>query len=60
MSLCVCSLNIWCGVDITVTGLKIEWTGGDGIMTGGLELGTAATRTRNASAALLPLPQAWP
>ena len=26
---------------------QIEYTGGDGIMTGGLELGTAATRTRN-------------
>ena len=59
MALSVCRLNIWCGVDITVTGLKIEWTGGDGIMTGGLELGTAATRTRNASAALLSLLQAW-
>eukprot|EP01051_Picozoa_sp_SAG22_P013366 SAG22_NODE_1488_length_4314_cov_7.901779_1_plen_265_part_00 len=50
-------LNIWCGVSITVTGLKIEWTGGDGIMTGGLERGTAATRTRNVSAAALLLAQ---
>lgn len=39
-------LNIWCGVDITVKGLTIDNSGGDGIMTGGLESGTAATRTR--------------
>ena len=40
-------LNIWQGVDVTVTGLTIDHSGGDGIMTGGLEMGTAATRTRN-------------
>ena len=39
-------LNIWCGTDITVIGLRIESTGGDGIMTGGFEGGITATRTR--------------
>ena len=39
-------LNIWCGQDITVEGLQIDHSGGDGIMTGGLEDGTAAMRTR--------------
>ena len=27
-------INIWCGSDITVVGLRIESSGGDGIMTG--------------------------
>ena len=40
-------LNIMCGVDITIKGLVIDSTGGDGIMTGGLQAGTASTRTRN-------------
>ena len=40
-------LNLWCGVDITIKGLRIDMSGGDGIQTGGLEAGTAASRTRN-------------
>jgi hypothetical protein len=30
-------LNLWWGEDVTVTGLNISWTGGDGIMLGGME-----------------------
>ena len=40
-------LNLWCGVDITIKGLRIDMAGGDGIQTGGLEAGTADSRTRN-------------
>jgi hypothetical protein len=32
-------LNLWCGSDITVKGLRVDLSGGDGIMTGGLESG---------------------
>jgi hypothetical protein len=30
-------LNIWCATDINIVGLRIESSGGDGIMTGGYE-----------------------
>jgi hypothetical protein len=50
-------LNLWSGVDITITGLTIDHSGGDGIQTGagteggdrpgGIQPGTPTTRTRN-------------